>query len=195
MANLLFLLLVLCFYLLSSEAAKALPKSKPKPAGVCKDKLCTTKAQSGYQGYCKSCFGRKLPEAYAEKLRRRVKHCVFCGDAKELQSSGLCKPCANARSCELCSEVNTASAARTCPSCETTRTHLGATRTRLAMWCAVCFSEQQRASGKCFNCFKCHHCGQHAVEMTNEVKCSEKDCGLPFSLCVVCYPCFRGRES
>ena len=195
--RILLLLLAICFCCLPSEAAKAVPKSKAKAAGVCKDKLCATKAQSGYDGYCKKCFGKKFPQAYAEKVRQRLKNCAACGEAKELQPSGLCKPCTKARSCELCGEVNVASTARTCPSCETVRSRLGATRTRLAMWCLSCFSEQQRASGKCFQCFQCtcEHCGKDDVEMGKEYKCSEKECGAKFSLCVVCYASFGGKES
>ena len=189
------LLLAICSSFLPSEGAKALPKGKPNAAGVCKERACKTTSQSGFAGYCKKCFRVKFPQAYAKKLRERLKECLSCGEAKDLRSTGLCKACTSARSCDFCQEVNLEPKARTCPSCETTRSLLGATRKRLAMWCAACFTEDQRASGKCFQCFKrCHHCGRADVEMQKGYKCTGKDCGLAFFVCVVCYPSFGCRD-
>ena len=69
------LLAALCY----CEAGKSLPKAKPKAiikahdtkkgAAVCKGKRCTTQAQSGHQGYCKSCFRVHFPNC---TLRSRL---------------------------------------------------------------------------------------------------------------------------
>ena len=106
----------------------------------CKGKKCRKAPQSGYEGYCKSCFRLKFPSRHASKQERRRKECPCCGETKELHSSGVCRPCMRARSCESCSKVNVAAEASFCPTCEQQREKLGATRQRLAMWCTDCFS-------------------------------------------------------
>ena len=104
--NLLLVACVICACVSVHDAGKAAPKGKQKLPDDCKGKRCTAKPQSGYQGYCKRCFRIKFPKEYAEKQQQRLKKCIYCGETKELHRSGLCKPCARARSCEGCSEVN-----------------------------------------------------------------------------------------
>ena len=65
----------------------------------CKGKKCRKAPQSGYEGYCKSCFRLKFPSRHASKQERRRKECPCCGETKELHSSGVCRPCMRARSC------------------------------------------------------------------------------------------------
>ena len=93
-------------------------------------------------------------------------------------------------------EVNVEPSSKSCTSCEDVRMRLGATRNRLAMWCSACYSKDQRASQKCFQCYqcKCNHCGKSDVEFCKKFKCSEGDCGVSFSLCVTCFPYLSGRE-
>ena len=164
----------------------------------CKGKKCRKAPQSGYEGYCKSCFRLKFPSRHASKQERRRKECPCCGETKELHSSGVCRPCMRARSCESCSKVNVAVEASFCPTCELQREKLGATRQRLAMWCTDCFSTQQLASGKCRACFshivKCHHCNKQDVDLSKPFSCSESDCASVFYMCATCLPYFQGRE-
>ena len=162
----------------------------------CKGKKCRKAPQSGYEGYCKSCFRLKFPSRHASKQERRRKECPCCGETKELHSSGVCRPCMRARSCESCSKVNVAVEASFCPTCELQREKLGATRQRLAMWCTECFSTAQLASGKCLQCFsyKCHHCNKHDVDLNTTFRCSESGCASAFNMCATCLPYFRGRE-
>ena len=162
----------------------------------CKAKKCTKAPQSGYEGYCKSCFRLKYPARHASKQERRRKQCPCCGETKELHSSGVCRPCMRARSCESCSKVNVAVEASFCPTCQLQREKLGATRQRLAMWCTECFSTAQLASGKCLQCFsyKCHHCNKHDVDLNTTFRCSESGCASAFNMCATCLPYFQGRE-
>ena len=91
------ILATLCY----CEAGKSLPKAKPKAiikahdtkqgAAVCKGKQCTTQAQSGHQGYCKSCFRVHFPELHAEKQVARRKTCLCCGLSKELHGKEASK--------------------------------------------------------------------------------------------------------
>ena len=165
----------------------------------CKGKKCRKAPQSGYEGYCKSCFRLKFPSRHASKQERRRKECPCCGETKELHSSGVCRPCMRARSCESCSKVNVVVEASFCPTCELQREKLGATRQRLAMWCTDCFSTQQLASGKCRACFshivKCHHCNKQDVDLSKPFRCSESDCASVFYMCATCLPYFQGREN
>ena len=95
-------------------------------------------AQSGHGGFCKSCFAKRYPEEHAAKLQKRreaKKPCKVCGEPKELQSSGLCRPCSSARSCETCGAINAALSVTCCLQCAKTREKLGAKQRRLALWC------------------------------------------------------------
>ena len=126
---------------------------KTPAAGWCRAGHRPNKAaQSGYRGYCKPCLRKLFPEEHAAKRLGRSKMCAFCGDRKELTSAGLCKPCAGARTCQRCDGVNMDSAAVVCRACADSRTMLGATKQRLAIWCPRCFSESERASGRCLRC-------------------------------------------
>ena len=130
-------------------------EQEPNATPFCRTTGCNTRKQKGCEGFCKKCFRRHFPEQHAKKQEQRRGKCVYCGETKELQSGGVCKPCRHARSCESCSAVNMALSPKTCGSCETVRDRLGAKRKRLAMWCLSCYSESQRASGKCHKCFSC----------------------------------------
>ena len=149
----------------------------PQPAaGWCKTKGCKTKdkkrkaAQSGCNGYCKLCFRKFFPIEHSAKQQRRLKTCSICDERKDLTNEGTCKPCKNARSCESCSLLNPDKSASVCKHCAEARRKLGSTKERLAMWCSICFDDEQLSSGKCFKCYqkligKCSHCSQQNVHL------------------------------
>ena len=122
-------------------------------------------AQSGYTDargnrYCKPCYREKFPRLYAQKIQRRKEACGFCGKDREL-SQGFCKPCIAARACDTCGEVNTVRSAMLCTNCGTQRQALGAVGARLALWCLICTSADDRESG---HCRKCHEFLHQATE-------------------------------
>ena len=53
-------------------------KKTPIQDGLCKSSPCKTQAQSGHGGYCKACYKKRFPEAYAEKTQSRKRKCAVC---------------------------------------------------------------------------------------------------------------------
>ena len=141
---------LVCVWWSIVEGGKDSGKPHTPTNGWCKTKHRPKKAaQSGYCGYCKSCFREKFPKKYEDKQQRRKKLCFYCQDAKEIQSNGFCKPCTSARSCDQCASVNVDKEAQVCRSCAPRRGRQGAGQERLAIWCSSCHSQEERASGIC----------------------------------------------
>jgi len=175
--------------------------AKPPSAGWCRTSHRPPKAaQSGYDGYCKPCFRLLFPKKHAVKLKGRLKPCQFCHEIKDIQKNGFCKTCTRARSCDSCGTVNEDTAATVCVSCGPTRISLarGVGQERLALWCASCCSESERASAKCRACFAkvfiCHHCERKEFECAGSYHCSVEECLAAFQLCLACSPLTLGRS-
>ena len=156
------LLFCIC-YLDSAFGAKQ--KQEPR-TGWCLTKHKPPKAaQSGYEGYCKTCYKEKFPEKHAAKLQRRNKPCPCCGQCLDLRANGYCKSCITSRSCARCGDVSHDQSAVACSSCSVLREQLGATQQRLALWCGSCYSMEECMSGVCGSCYEtmfkdsCEHCG------------------------------------
>ena len=137
--------LYFCVTIMVSKGAKRKTREPPPTYGWCKGPhgpRSRVPAQSGYQGYCKSCYRERFPEEFAEKLRKRKKMCGYCGTQKEL-IGGFCKPCRRSRECVCCSAVNTNQRAPFCKHCGGLRKKLGADGERLALWCSTCTTEEE----------------------------------------------------
>ena len=151
-----FCLLVLCG---SADGVATTPA-----AGWCRAKHTPAKAaQSGFDGYCKSCYKEKHPKKYAAKVSGRKVKCKFCSKLRESGGGNLCKPCMRARSCESCAASNLAKSSAICSRCHAFRASLGAAQSRLAMWCVTCTSAVERATALCRSCYTslsgaCYHC-------------------------------------
>ena len=172
-------------------SGKSGPSEKPLH-GYCKTKGCRTKdnerkpAQSGYDGYCKSCYKAKHPKLYAGKAQARQRKCSFCSTVKEVLGNGFCKPCTRARSCATCSAVNKDRAAPACFRCNARRKRLGVAQDVLALWCIACTTVEERACGMCRACYDdsrreaCHHCGERENMQLEDHRCAESSCKATF---------------
>ena len=98
-----FCVVSLCVLIYHVSAAT---QKEQEEKGLCKGRGCKTKAQTGLDGYCKKCYGKFFPEAYAEFRKGRKKQCRVCEEDKEL-IGGICKPCRRARQCDGCDKINT----------------------------------------------------------------------------------------
>jgi hypothetical protein len=110
-------------------------------------------AQSGCLKNCKTCFKKKYPKEHAAMSAKRRKQCVICSKKGELVKKQFCQPCYNARKCKKCDAVNQDKNAAHCMNCFKTREALGATQSRLAMWCPACTEPVHLSSGLCEACF------------------------------------------
>ena len=150
-------------------------------------------AQSGCQGYCKSCFRQRFPEESADKLRKRTRTCGYCGTQKEL-IAGFCKPCRKSRECANCSQVNINPKAPSCKHCGRLRKQLGADAERLALWCLVCTNEKERSTGYCRFCYDkfahvvCDNCAQTIGDPLHKHLCPDTSCARVYYLCACCEP-------
>ena len=159
----------------------------------CKVSRCPRYAQTGYGGFCKGCFRKRFPIEYAQKDLRRKKECPLCGLGRELLG-GICKPCARARKCKRCGDVNRDQSAAACSRCRKRRHSMGAREFRLALWCRQCTTAAERESGACETCFaecpdlRCNHCAQSIQEDARRHRCCEEACKVVFYLCVACRP-------
>ena len=143
------LTLLLCYGSVIFVLAGKVKPLKP-PYGWCQTNHSPRKpAQSGYKGYCKQCYKQIFPDDHKIKHAKRKAECKFCRSVAELTQAGYCRPCARARSCEGCGEVNIDSNARICVGCSSNREAMGAKQDRLAMWCLTCTSTQERMSALC----------------------------------------------
>ena len=147
-------------------------------------------AQSGHDGYCKTCFRQLFPERFRAKQDARKQECEMCQEVKELVK-GICKTCRRERKCHIdkCDWINKEVDAVRCWAC--TRTKIGAKNARLVMACPYHTSAEQRNSGMCSECFErqqeCHHCGaMDGVSLQQLHKCSRKDCGVVLRFCSLC---------
>lgn len=160
---------------------------------TCKTSRCPKRAQTGYDGFCKGCFRKRFPKQYAEKDLRRKKVCPVCGLGREL-IGGVCKPCARARKCKGCGDVNRDPSAAVCSRCRKRRHNQGARELRLALWCRKCTTAGERDTGVCQTCFdecpdlRCNHCEQSITEEGHRHRCCEESCKVVFYLCVACRP-------
>ena len=122
-------------------------------------------AQSGYDGYCKRCFGRLFPERFRVKQNARKRECELCREFKVLVR-GVCRSCRGERKCYVnqCNWINKEVGVVRCWAC--TRTKFGAKNPRVVMACPYHTSAEQRSSGMCSECFdrrqECHHCASEA---------------------------------
>ena len=150
-------------------------------------------AQSGCQGYCKSCFRQRFPEESAEKLRKRKRTCGKCGTQEEL-TAGFCKPCRKSRECANCSQVNINPKAPSCKHCGSLRKQVGADAERLALWCLACTTEKERSTGYCRVCYDkfahvvCDNCAQTIGDPLHKHLCPDASCGRVYYLCACCEP-------
>ena len=88
--------------ILTSSLRGGAPKAPNPLYGWCKTMHKPLKAaQSGYEGYCKSCYQQKFPEKHRSKQDSRMLICGYCGEKRELVH-GSCKPCSRARACASC---------------------------------------------------------------------------------------------
>ena len=126
--------------------------SYPSSAVLCRTRRCSSNAQSGHDGYCKTCFKKKFPKKYADKQARRQQKCVVCSQVRELVQKDICRPCFRARSCDKCGAVNRHKQALACSACFGTRKGLGSDTPRLALWCNSCTSPEERATRLCSVC-------------------------------------------
>ena len=188
-----------CFFCTNSGKQESRKTSKTPAAGWCLNRHNPKKAaQSGYDGYCKICF--QETKRCDKKQLRRKKHCVFCKKAGEMYRWGFCKPCLRARSCDVCSAVNTNTVAAICSHWEKSRAKLGAAQSRLALWCQQCTCEDDRMSQLCGQCLRLHregyctHCGACNVELPYQFKSAEDNCRAVLSLCAQCVALTRGQE-
>ena len=189
-----FFLIVVSTCLLYIDCGKQTPQKPPKPpaAGWCRTSHKPKKpAQSGYDGYCKACYQDKFPNKYKAKLMQRKKQCAWCMKQQVNTRNGFCKPCISARSCETCSAVNTDKDAVSCVECCNVRERLGATQTRLALWCVSCTSVSDRDARMCRGCLRhltgtCHHCRTRQQLLSTTHHCADSDCGTSVRFCAQC---------
>ena len=152
-------------------------------AGWCKTLHRPLKpAQSGYEGYCKTCFRDLFPDKYFAKQQKRNHPCRICGGVGEVLR-GLCRPCVRLRTCASCTAVNEEEEPQRCVKCKQSP----------SLWCRGCTSFVDRAKGLCSGCLSkygsvlCLICkaavGPHSVAL----KCASIDCAVDaFHLCDVC---------
>ena len=112
------------------------------------------KAQTGYDGYCKSCFKEKFPAEYRLKQEKRRKKCRFCGQQRELVGGVMCKPCHRSRVCHHpdCSWFNESEEPTLCVACESREKNPSCTEKRCAMACPTHTSEAERNLQLCHMC-------------------------------------------
>ena len=135
-----------------------LPVPRTRRHGWCRTKHRIRKrAKTGFQGYCKMCFKKKFPAAYAVKEARRSSTCVLCGSTAQLSKAGHCRPCRRARCCEGCGAMNAEPKAPSCVVCPTRRDLLRAKKHRLALWCLKCTGAAERCSAMCRDCYDRAH--------------------------------------
>ncbi len=127
--------------------------SVPPAAGWCRTKHRPPKAAQSaacFKGYCKACFKEKFPKEHAKKQQERISEtCGSCRQKKETDAAGYCRPCRNARCCDLCGEMNVNRKSPQCARCEIKRSALGACQPRLALWCLSCTTETDRGTKVC----------------------------------------------
>ena len=68
-----FCVVSLCVLIYHVSAAT---KKEQEEKGLCKGHGCKTKAQTSLDGYCKICFRKFFPEAYADFLKGRKSNAV-----------------------------------------------------------------------------------------------------------------------
>ena len=150
-------------------------------------------AQTGYDGYCKSCFKEKFPAEYRLKQEQRKKKCRFCGQQRELIRGVMCKPCHRSRACHHpdCSWFNESSEPTLCVACESRGNNPQCTEKRCAMACPTHTSAAERNLQLCHVCsasrLPCAHCREPtpASSMTR-VQCAKEHCSVAVALCTAC---------
>ena len=174
---------VIYLFVLQIYDVCAAPKKKNSIVGKCSRKRCTRNAQTGFidakgNRYCKVCFAEVCPKLSDAKKNARKKECQVCGESTEL-TSGICRPCRRARTCDGCQKVNEKANARVCKNCAQTT---GARCPKLALWCTTCTTVEERSHRVCRNCLgkreqscssQCGFCKTDIQELSVLVKCEK----------------------
>ena len=157
--------------------------------------------QTGYDGYCKSCYKEKFPRKYRDKQEQRKKKCRFCGKQRELVRGIMCKPCHRSRACSHpdCSWFNDADEPLLCVACESREKNPHAAGKRCAIACPAHTTAAERDLHLCSACFDsqtpCSHCSEPApAGSMMRAQCHEEHCNAIVLLCSACSGTSAGRS-